>query len=191
MQEKEWFFTDRSKWPSGPWDGEPDKKQWMDPATGLPCLIHRGPTGALCGYVGVPPGHALYKQGYSMRVPKPEGFEERVIDEKVGRLVLLCEALREADGLVSLKIVVQVHGGLTYANECGPVRENGHGICHLPEPGKPDSVWWFGFDCAHAGDVCPGYGTDFPRWDDEQYRDIAYVTNECTQLAAQLKEWKA
>lgn len=48
----------------GPWDGEIDKKQWEDPATGLACLINRGPTGAWCGYVGVPEGHKFHRVGY-------------------------------------------------------------------------------------------------------------------------------
>lgn len=43
-------------------------------------------------------------------------------------------------------IDVEVHGGLTYANRC-----QGH-ICHVPKPGEPDDVYWFGFDCAHSGD---------------------------------------
>jgi len=42
---------------NGPWMTEPDDEYWTDEATGLPCLILRGPVGALNGYVGVPPGH--------------------------------------------------------------------------------------------------------------------------------------
>lgn len=45
---------------------------------------------------------------------------------------------------------VSVHGGLTYADAC-----QGN-ICHVPEPGQPDNVWWLGFDCGHYGDVTPG-----------------------------------
>lgn len=42
----------------GPWCDEPDKIQWIDETTDLDCLIVRAvTTGALCGYVGVPPGH--------------------------------------------------------------------------------------------------------------------------------------
>ena len=60
-----WQNTDKSKWEDGPWTQEPDKAQWIDEATGLDCLIVRGPRGALCGYVGVPKGHPAYQQGYS------------------------------------------------------------------------------------------------------------------------------
>lgn len=51
-------------WPAGPWDQEPDKVQWPDPDTGLPCLAVRGPVGAWCGYVGVPPGHPYHGVDY-------------------------------------------------------------------------------------------------------------------------------
>ncbi len=51
--------------PPGPWDGEPDKVQWPDAATGLACMIRRGPTGAWCGYVGVDESHPLHGRGYS------------------------------------------------------------------------------------------------------------------------------
>jgi hypothetical protein len=57
----EWRTIDKGGWPDGPWRDEPDKKQWRDPATGLACLVVRSEgTGALCGYVGLPPGHPLY-----------------------------------------------------------------------------------------------------------------------------------
>lgn len=56
--------VDKSEWPRGPWAREPDKKQWADPKTGLPCLIVRGPSGALCGYVGVPPMHPYHMVPY-------------------------------------------------------------------------------------------------------------------------------
>lgn len=65
MEEREWSFVDKSKWPQrGEWDAEPDKKQWSDPDTGLPCLIVRGPSGALCGYVGLPSEHRFHGMDY-------------------------------------------------------------------------------------------------------------------------------
>ena len=58
---------DRSKWPSGEWDKECDKMQWQDAATGLPCLAVRNcEYGNWCGYVGVPPTHAMYKKEYDV-----------------------------------------------------------------------------------------------------------------------------
>lgn len=87
------------------------------------------------------------------------------------------------------------HGGVNYGAPCG-----GH-ICHVPEPGEPDNVWWFGFDCAHVYDYCPGIVATLrelhipPRlpldenlFGDCVYRDLAYVRREVEQLAEQLAE---
>lgn len=70
----------------------------------------------------------------------------------------------------------------------------GRRICHLPEPGRPEKVWWFGFDCAHAGDVSPGHNADMKRFVPDApsvfrggtYREVAYVENEVRSLARQL-----
>ena len=64
MKTIEYTYRDKSSWGDGPWQSEPDKIQWLDEATGLPCLIVRGPVGALCGYVGVPEGHPHFEQKY-------------------------------------------------------------------------------------------------------------------------------
>ena len=58
METIEYRTMDKSVWGPGPWQNEPDKRQWQDEATGLPCLIVRNSMGALCGYVGVSEGHA-------------------------------------------------------------------------------------------------------------------------------------
>ena len=60
-----WNFVDKSAWPyRGEWDEEPDKAHWIDPETGLDCLIHRGPSGGLCGYVGVPESSMFFGKDY-------------------------------------------------------------------------------------------------------------------------------
>lgn len=65
METIEYQFIDKSKWPSGVWSSEPDKIQWQDDTTGLPCLILRVKhSGHLCGYVGVPPGHPWFEMAY-------------------------------------------------------------------------------------------------------------------------------
>ncbi len=74
---------------------------------------------------------------------------------------------------------VSVHGGLTYANKCTGA------ICHTPEPGESDDVWWFGFDCGHGGDLTPRHLGEFLR-NGDVYRTIAYVQDEVENLAAQL-----
>lgn len=64
MKTIEYKTVDKSDWQRGEWDNEPDKVQFMDEATGLPCLIVRGPVGGLCGYVGVLEGHPAYRKDY-------------------------------------------------------------------------------------------------------------------------------
>lgn len=64
MKTIEYRSVDKADWQRGEWDNEPDKRQWQDADTGLPCLIVRGPSGALCGYVGVPETHPYFGKGY-------------------------------------------------------------------------------------------------------------------------------
>jgi hypothetical protein len=52
----------REGWKPGPWDAEDDRYEWRH--AGFPCLAVRGPMGAWCGYVGVPPGHPWHGQKY-------------------------------------------------------------------------------------------------------------------------------
>lgn len=61
---REYTFPERRPPGVGPWTLEPDKVQWVDESTDLDCLIVRSPLGALCGYVGVPPGHPWHGQRY-------------------------------------------------------------------------------------------------------------------------------
>lgn len=133
---------------------EPDKAQWPDEATGLPCLIVRNPRGGnLCGYVGVAEGHSLFEQDYGI----PD---------------------------------VDVHGGLTFADKCTETEDEGRYICHVPDPGEPKHVWWFGFDCAHLNDLSPadpfGLRVRGDPYFGSTYRDFDYVKRECARLATQL-----
>jgi hypothetical protein len=82
---------------------------------------------------------------------------------------------------------IEVHGGLTFAHGCGHGDDPAKGICHISAEGEPDHVWWFGFDCAHAWDLCPGYERDRPWTEDSVYRDQRYVEGEVRKLARQLK----
>lgn len=59
----EWTI-DKTGWADGPWMREPDRLEWREPR-GWPCLIVRNKSGALCGYVGVPPGHPWHGKDYS------------------------------------------------------------------------------------------------------------------------------
>lgn len=98
---------------------------------------------------------------------------------------------------------LEVHGGLTYSDKC-----NDH-ICHVPQPGEPEDLWWLGFDANHGGDLAPrldaitkrafyalGDGEEWERnhqWmhdNYETYRDIDYVKAEVEKLAEQLANLK-
>jgi len=170
MEPRVYTWLDKSTWPAGPWHDEPDKEQYTDSVTGLPCLIRRNDElGHLCGYVGVAPSHPWY-----------------------GKSEDGCMAGRLHCGSVKIDFCAcgnspasrtDVHGGLTYAAPCRHDPSE-HGICHVPAPGEPDDVWWFGFDCAHVGDWSPGYRPEC--WPDESYRTWEYVRAQCEALAAQL-----
>mgnify|MGYP001568655352 CR=1 FL=1 len=158
MSELTYTTKDKSAWGPGPWQEEPDKIQWTDAGTGLPCLIVRSRhLGNLCGYVGVAEGHPAFGRDYDELGYYPE-----------------------------------VHGGLTYAAFCQE-GDDAETICHVPEPGQPDRVWWLGFDCAHGGDLSPGmearereYGLPSFREPYARYCDVGYVKAECRSLARQL-----
>ena len=145
-------------------------------AEGLKCAIRKGPMGHLCGYVAVPESHPWHGKSYSDSVKVPHEIIDRPVDiDKVGAINLLCavgnsDAMEE--GWIDLVLAIDVHGGLTYSSDHEPL-------------GKPDGLWWFGFDCAHAGDSVPSYPTE-DRGD--VYRDEDYVIAECKSLAKQLSE---
>lgn len=63
------------------------------------------------------------------------------------------------------KINVHVHGGLTYSDE-------------------GEGGWVIGFDCSHAGDLCPA----FPHFDGV-YRTKQYVIEECEKLAEEVSKF--
>ncbi len=147
----------KADWGPGPWQNEPDKVEWVDEATGLHCRILRGLVGSFCGYVGVPEEHPAWGMLYDHYVyVENEGVEwwRRHVTQRV-----------------QYKINdIQVHGGLTYANE------------HVD-----DDLWWFGFDCSHTYDYMPGmtkYVLESAQGD--TYRDLAYVTVQVLSLAQQL-----
>lgn len=159
---------DKSKWGPGPWQTEPDRIEFE--YLGFPCLITRTHMGNLCGYVAVGPDHPWHKLGYTDCTKKRK-----------------CKAARESHYCAHTpESLIRVHGGLTYSNQCA-----GH-ICHVPKPGQPDNVKWFGFDCAHGGDGMPGISAHLMNEDNffsKGYKDIPYVKREIERMAAQLKAY--
>lgn len=147
--------VDRSRWPAGPWDREPDRADWRTRA-GLHAIALRNPSGFWCGYVGVPPKH-----------PALEKYRGDDAD-------------------------LDVHGGITY----GPTACRGN-VCHLAPAGEPDELHWYGFDCAHLGDLWPkdlviarDLGPEFAKAGgyarEGEYRSLAFVRRQCEALARQL-----
>lgn len=82
-------------------------------------------------------------------------------------------------------VPAEVHGGLTYAAECQG------SICHVPQPGESDDVWWLGFDCVHLGDqslsdvFCSLERPDIFGHRSDTYRTVEYARAETLLLAAQ------
>lgn len=157
--EQTWTFRDKSQWGEGEWSSEPDKIQYTDPDTGYPCLVVRSPLGALCGYVGVAEGHPFFN--YPGSSWDDDGHPENVL---------------------------KVHGGITFTGFCQE-DDKEHGICHIPDPGQPDRVFWYGFDCGHYCDLMPTMRTyPYPYFGDTgaTYKNVAYVKEQIKALAAQL-----
>lgn len=202
--------VDKSSWPRGPWDDEPDKKQWRDPASGLPCLIVRGPSGSLCGYVAVGPDHPAYGKGYddvdvtvhggltfaapSQRIDQARwstAVERYMKDE--------AEADRYPRGAAAERRRL-IKPFLSDFDSWAKWQQ-GRSICCLSTSGESADVWWFGFDTAHSGDFCPKHaalladtnvpmrfsGVDNePPWPEDTYKTWSYVEREVCRLAQQL-----
>ena len=158
MELKQEYIVDRTGWASGPWDHEPDRVEWRDKDTGLPCLILRNTwLRILCGYVAVPPSHSWYGVAYNACT--------------LQSCKTWCSHTPESLG--------NVHGRLTFSSFC---LENSP-----TAPGEPGNVFWFGFDCGHAMDLLPGVvDRSGATHHFGEYRNVAYVQAEVTKLAAQL-----
>lgn len=156
----------KDAWPQGPWTDEPDEEIFKH--AGLLCRIIRyGRSGHLCGYVRVPEGHPLHGKGYSDVVPDSlRDSAQAALQSPLGKRGIITAFFCEPDA-PRIDILFDVHGSLTFSGELDGL--DGH---------------WFGFDCAHAGDLQPDspYSFDY----DAVYRDIEYVRAECRSLAEQL-----
>ncbi len=118
-----------------------------------------------CGYVRIEKDHPLYGVGYgepTLKIPY-EWVEHAELGKKSPILVFTCGvgALAGEDIRRSPDIAFDVHGGLTFSKS----GERGYPV--------KDDGWWFGFDCAHAGDTL-------------EKCTLEYVADECERLAEQL-----
>lgn len=209
MTPKIYHFLDKTSWGDGEWLHEPDKAQWQDPTTGLPCLIVRGPQNAWCGYAGVEESHPWFGKRWDKCLDGcPEGDEDHWCDweqSPQGKLEAhggvnfsafcadtseaawhrarqYAEAFRDNSGQVSDRWYAR-YGKYTDTHEQFIRRVEVAGICHIPDEGESDHVWWFGFDCGHSGDICPGHKAVSASY---VYRSERYTRDQVTALAAQL-----
>lgn len=171
----------REQWGEGPWQHEPDKLDWRDERTSLQCAIRRTKAGNLCGYVGVPPGHVFFGWDYHDDVRlRDEFLKQRKVGGDVSSVDIFLYALQGGpdNGTIPLGMALRVHWGVNYAGE-------------FPTDDPPCEAWWFGFDCAHAGDLVPGmmeFFSQFKLLREVTYRDLAYVKGQCELLAFQLRQ---
>jgi hypothetical protein len=126
-----------------------------------------------CGYVAVKEGSPAFGKAYDEQIDAIT--KEQVSNSQVGTKspILLFTATVNSDGegeiRRSLDVLIDVHGGITYAS-------NAKGQDY-PVTDAPES-WWFGFDCAHYMD------------DDEGGRPLEYCVQHCESMAAQLAALK-
>lgn len=163
---------------------------------GLKCVVVMQLSAHRCGYVGVQKDHALYGKDYSHHL---EIRKEDIRDREVCGIFPLINAAFDEDERVMIEAYFQCHGGITYSN-------GGIGSKYPIE----SDLWWFGFDCNHAGDR-KDYKTAkilfsddleelmyierkeefdrcFPIYGD-QIRTLEFVKEECEKLADQLSDF--
>lgn len=171
-----YFAKDGMPKAEGPWLGEADKVAWVDPPTGLECIMMRDhPNGFLSGYVGVPEGHPLFGWKHDA-LPAGLGIEvhgglaySRICDEGPSPQRRLITEVR--------RICHVVVGAIP--------------LTHATDHRVGEGQWWFGFDCNHLYDVVPRSVRNLDRFmgaeTEAEYRDDGYVVREIRNLAAQLK----
>lgn len=166
-------LIDRSWWPSGPWDGEPDGLEFR--SHGFPCLIQRNSRfGNLCGYVGVPPGHPWWRAGGD-----PDDLATAHGGITYVGSGVICHAPEPGENCAGCLPAEGDYGDGPPPLALGRHVEGCNGTA------RTEDVLWFGFDCAHSGDLIPSSG--YRPSPGDEYRTIDYVQRECERLAAQAK----
>lgn len=70
------------------------------------------------------------------------------------------------------ELIFDVHGGISYSKDHKPLE-------------KSDGYYWYGFDCAHCGDLIPAVNF----FQNGIYRNIEFVRDELKKLAKQLQDY--
>ena len=151
------------------------EKDWTT-EVGLRAVVIMGDLGHRCGYVGIPTEHSLYGVGYGDKTPQLK-LDQNRSTEKMSPIQILCGAGKNMDELNSPEYVFEVHGGLTYSG-------NGRGTYPVESV-----LWWFGYDCGHAGDApAPGSRMFAYCHEGDVHRTLEYCISECESLARQIME---
>lgn len=148
------------------------KKDWITKA-GLRAVVLYVNDSHHCGYVALPKDHPLHGVPYSQKHPalRWEALEGQKMGSR-GVFSLLKMACDKDEASASPDVFFDVHGSITYS-------DGGDSY-----PAKGDGLWWYGYDCAHAGDATNRY----PSFDPEAvFRDLDYNIAQCESLAAQLE----
>lgn len=158
------------------------ERDWTTQA-GFRAVVTMGDMGYRCGYVGLPKGHPLYGMEYSEPSPALTVPSDDEPVGKRGAITLLCAT---PEHMTSPEMVFDVHGSLTFS---------GNGCGQYP---VPSDLWWFGYDCGHAGDgrslaylqeMRERYPDGPIMWiDDGEFRSLEYCIEECESLAQQIAE---
>lgn len=169
MKRIEYRFTDKSRWKRGEWDTEPDKVQWQDELTGLPCLVRRSPaTGAWCGYVGVAEGHPLFEK-------KTDDCDENLSVHGGVTFNSFCDPdpAHKEHGICHLVEPSENDRVWWIGFDCG------HSGDYMPEMARASEL---------MGEQIPKLREFGNLWDRPEmvYRNLAYVQAECRFLAVQL-----
>jgi hypothetical protein len=148
--------VDKSAWPRGPWDTEPDAVSWICPAPPhYRCEIKRNDFGALCGYVLVPPRHPAHGHHYC----------EDVFDG-----IDLDNALTHAD-------LDDVSGEWAIGFHCSNRQD--------VQPGLLQAMRWLERETWHPRDVHRRL-MKYLQPPGATYKTVDYVREQCESLALQL-----
>jgi hypothetical protein len=85
---------------------------------------------------------------------------------------------------------LECHGGVTFCNYGDKQKD------FRPMTYQKNKLWWIGFDCAHAGDLCPVTEALLMKYDTtlydsaylQTYKDFDYVKDQIKNMVKQIKE---
>ena len=191
-------INDRSGWPSGEWDKEPDRATWVHEATGARCTMLRGALGNWCGYVGINGNHPCAGKDYDdLDVSVHGGLtyaaychamqEDEWIRYRLRRETWITESLLYPMGDAARQLREDRRGDTSTLKgwqEWVGQYQHCHDDC-------PHGLWWLGFDCAHGWDIVPGMLAHrrklrMPNALNETYKNFEWVVGETNRLADEL-----